>query len=311
MIETTKIISNKKLIFTHPDKVFWPEEGYTKGDVIDYYNAIYPHIIKYLKDRPESLYRTPNGITGAGFFHKDAGIAAPKWVKSLPLFSESADKEIHYIICNDKPTLLYLANLGCIEMNPWNSRINCLDHPDYLVLDLDPSEKNTFEQVIETANVIREVLELAGAVGYPKTSGASGIHIYVPLGAKYTYDQARDFAHLVATMAHEQIPGITSLDRALSKRGKDKLYIDFLQNSKGQTLACAYSLRPKPGATVSTPLEWSEVKKGLHPSDFTIKNIMTRIEKKGDLFKGVLLKGIDMAKCIKKLKLLTSSPKGR
>jgi bifunctional non-homologous end joining protein LigD len=145
------------------------------------------------------------------------------------------------------------------------------------------------------------VLDKAGATSYPKTSGATGIHIYVPLGAKYTYEQAKDFAHVIANMAHEQTPSFTSLDRSLGKRGKDKIYIDFLQNRKGQTLACAYSLRPKPGATVSTPLDWSEVKKGLHVSDFTIKNIAARIEKKGDLFKGVLLKGIDMAKCLKKL----------
>jgi bifunctional non-homologous end joining protein LigD len=286
---------------THPDKVFWPDEGYTKGDVIDYYNAIYPHIIKYMKDRPESLFRTPNGIKEKGFFHKDAGVAAPKWVKSLPLYSASTEKEVNYIICNDKPTLLYMANLGCIEMNPWNSRIKDLDKPDYLVLDLDPSDKNTFEQVIETANVIKDILDKAGAKAFPKTSGATGIHIYVPLGARYTYAQAKDFAHMIATMANEQLPDITSLERNLTKRGKKKIYIDYLQNSKGQTLACAYSLRPKPGATVSTPLEWREVKKGMHPSDFNIKNTLKRIEQKGDLFKGVLLKGIDMMKCIKKL----------
>jgi len=298
---TTEKTGIKKVAFTHQDKIFWPEEGYTKGDVIDYYNTVYPHIIKYMKGRPESLYRTPNGIKEQGFFHKDAGLAAPEWVKSVPLYSESADKEINYIVCYDKPTLLYLANLGCIEMNPWHSRVDNIDRPDYLVLDIDPSEENTFEQVIETALVIKETLGRAGAVSFPKTSGATGIHVYVPLGAKYTYGQAKDFAHIVAMQAHEQLPEITSLTRPLGKRGKDHIYIDFLQNRKGQTIACAYSLRPKPGATVSAPLEWKEVKSGLHPSDFTFKNIMARIEKKGDLFGGVLLKGIDMTKCIKKL----------
>jgi len=297
------IIDHTKVALTHLDKIFWPDEKYTKGDVINYYNEVYPHIIKYMKDRPESLFRTPNGIKEKGFFHKDAGLGAPRWVKSLPLYSESAEKEINYIICNNKPTLIYLANLGCIEMNPWNSRIKDLDKPDYLVLDLDPSEKNTFEQVIETANVIKEILDKAGAKSFPKTSGATGIHVYVPLGAKYTYEQAKDFAHMIATMTQEQLPAFTSLERSLSKRGKNKIYIDFLQNRKGQTLSCAYSLRPKPGAPVSTPLEWDEVKKGLHPTDFNIKNTMKRIEKKGDLFKGVLLKGIDMMRCIKKLSL--------
>lgn len=300
-MDIVKTVGGKKITLSNLDKVFWPEEGYTKGDVINYYEAIYPYIIRYMKGRPESLFRTPNGIKGEGFFQKDAAGNAPAWVKSYMLYSDSADKDINYIICNDKPTLLYLANLGCIEMNPWNSTLKDLDKPDYLVLDLDPSEKNTFEQVIETALVIKEILDKAGAASYPKTSGATGIHIYVPLGAKYTYEQAKDFAHLVAINAQAQLPDFTSLERSLSKRGKNNIYIDYLQNRKGQTLSCAYSLRPKPGATVSTPLEWKEVKKGLHPTDFTLKNIQKRIEKKGDLFKGTLLKGIDMLKCINRL----------
>lgn len=294
-------ISGKKLALTNIDKVYWPDEGYTKGDVIEYYNVIAPYILKYMKDRPESLFRTPNGIKEGGFFQKDAATEGPKWLKSVTLYSESAEKDIHYIICNDKPTLLYLANLGCIEMNPWNSRLKKLDNPDYFVMDLDPSENNTFEQVIETALVIKQLLDTAGAPSFPKTSGASGIHIYVPLGAKYTYDQAKEFAHIVAQMAHALIPGFTSLDRNLAKRGKDKIYIDFLQNRRGQTLSCAYSMRPKPGATVSTPLEWKEVKNGLHPTKFTFKNITKRIEKKGDLFEGILGKGIDMVQCLRKL----------
>ncbi len=294
-------IDKRKLIFTHTDKVFWPGEGYTKGDVINYYNAISPYILKYLKDRPESLLRMPNGINSPGFFHKDAGTAAPEWIETYKMFSESADKEINYIICNNRATLLYLANLGCIEINPWNSRIKTADKPDYLVLDLDPSEKNTFEQVVETANVIKEILDKADAISFPKTSGATGIHIYVPLGAKYSYEQAKDFAHIVATIAQERLPEFTSLERSLSKRGNNMIYIDYLQNRKGQTLSSAYSVRPKPGASVSTPLEWSEVKTGLKPTDFTIKNIFSRLKQKGDLFEGVLKKGIDMKKCLAKL----------
>lgn len=291
----------KKVAFTHLDKVFWPDEGYTKSDVISYYNEIYPFIGRYLKDRPESLMRTPNGIAEKGFFHKDAGLSAPDWVQTLPLFSESAEKDINYIICNDKATLLYLANLGCIEINPWNSRAKALDNPDYLVMDIDPSEGNTFEQVIETAQVIKATLDRAGAMAYPKTSGATGIHIYVPLNARYSYDQCKEFAHMIALLANDQLPEFTSLERSLSKRGKNNIYIDYLQNQRGQTLSCAYSLRPKPGATVSTPLEWREVKRGLHPSQFHIRNIVDRVNKKGDLFVGVLGKGIDMMKCIRKL----------
>lgn len=291
----------KNVPLSHLDKVFWPEEGYTKGDVINYYNSIYKYIGKYLKDRPQSLYRTPNGITAKGFFHKDAGDAAPDWVETYKSWSESANKEINYIVCNDKPTLLYLANLGSIEINPWNSRITSLDNPDYLIMDIDPSEKNTFNQVIETALVIKEVLDKAQADCYCKTSGATGMHVYVPLGAKYDYEQAKNFAHIIASLAHEQLPDFTSLERNLSKRTASNIYIDFLQNRKGQTLASVYSLRPKPRASVSAPLEWSEVKKGLDPKNFNIKNTLSRIEKKGDLFAGVLKKGIDMKKCLKNL----------
>lgn len=293
-------IDKMVLSFSNTEKLFWPE-GYTKGDVINYYNAVYTHIAPYLKDRPESLLRTPNGIMSPGFFHKDVGNKAPDWVDTYKIYSESAQKDINYIVCNNRATLLYMANLGCIEINPWCSRIKKPQHPDYLVLDIDPSEKNTFEQVIETANVIHEILDRAGAASFPKTSGASGMHIYVPLGAKYTYEQAKDFAHLVATLAQAQLPDFTSLERSLSKRGKSKIYIDYLQNRIGQTLAAPYSLRPKTGATVSTPLEWHEVVPGLMPSHFTIENILARIKTKGDLFAGVLKKGIDMRKCIRNL----------
>jgi len=292
---------DKKVELTHLDKIFWPEEGYTKGDVINYYNAVYKYMGKYLKDRPQSLYRTPNGIKDKGFFHKDAGDSAPAWVTKYKTWSESANKDINYIVCNDRPTLLYLANLGSIEINPWNSRITNPDNPDYLIMDIDPSEKNTFDQVVETALAIKEVLDKAQADCYCKTSGATGLHIYVPLGAKYDYEQCKNFAHIIATLAHEKVPAFTSLERNLSKRTKSNIYIDYLQNRIGQTLASVYSLRPKPGASVSTPLEWKEVKKGLNPKDYNINNTISRIEKKGDLFAGVLKKGIDMKKCLKNL----------
>jgi bifunctional non-homologous end joining protein LigD len=203
-------------------------------------------------------------------------------------------------MCNDKESLLYVANLGCIEMNPWNSVAATPDKPSYMVIDIDPSTKNTFEEVIETAIVVKAVLDKAGAVGYCKTSGATGLHVYIPMGAKYTYEQVKDFGHLVASLTAEQLIETTSLERSLAKRG-DKIYIDYLQNRKGQTLACAYSLRPKLGATVSTPLLWEEVKKGLHPSQFDINNTQKRVEKIGDIFAPVLGKGIDLLKCIARL----------
>lgn len=283
---------------TNVKKVFWPEEDLTKGDVINYYQSISKYILPYLKDRPESLYRNPNGINEKGFYHKDAGDDAPDWIDSYTIFSGSVNKNINYIICNKEATLAYLNNLGCIEFNPWHSTIKQLDKPDYLIIDIDPSEKNTFEQVIETANVIHDILKSVGAESYVKTSGSTGIHVYVPTQKKYTYDQLKDFAHLICMYTQEQLPNFTSLDRNLKKRGNKMIYLDHLQNRRGQTIASVYSLRPKKGATVSMPLKWEEVKFGLSQQDFNIYNSLKRIEKKGDLFFGVLGKGIDLDKCL-------------
>lgn len=290
-----------KVKVTNLQKVFWPDEGITKGDVINYYISVSKYIMPYLVDRPESLKRNPHGISDKGFFHKDAGDEAPCWVKSKSIFSESANKDIDYILCNNQATLTYLNNLGCIEINPWHSTIQALDNPDYMIIDLDPSEKNTFEQVIETAQVIHGIFDKAGAASFCKTSGATGLHIYVPMGKKYTYDQVKDFAHLVCLIAQEQLTNFTSLERNLQKRGNNMIYLDHLQNRRGQTISCAYSLRPHPGATVSMPLQWKEVKTGLSPAQFNIHNALKRIEKTGDLFTPILGKAIDLKKCLKAL----------
>jgi bifunctional non-homologous end joining protein LigD len=293
------VIDGKRLELSNLDKVFWPDEGYTKGDVIDYYRKVARVILPHLQDRPESLYRTPNGITEGGFFQKEAGMLPPPWMTTKEIYSKHVDKNVKFFVCQDEATLVYMANLGCIEINPWLSRIQKLNFPDYLVIDLDP-EDIEFEKVIETAQAVHEVLEAAGATSFPKTSGATGIHIYVPLGAKYDYDAAQGFAHIVATMAHYKVPAFTSLLRSPSKRQK-KVYLDFLQNKPGQTIAAPYSIRPKPGATVSTPLTWDEVKPGLHPGQFTIRNILTRIEHLGDIFQGVLGPGVELEACIENL----------
>jgi bifunctional non-homologous end joining protein LigD len=286
---------------TNPQKVFWPEEHITKKDLYQYYEAIYPTIIPYMKDRPQSLHRNPNGIKDQGFFQKNAGADAPDWVKSVSLYSESANKDIEYIICNTRKTLLYLVNLGCIEFNPWNSTLKTLDQPDYMVIDLDPSEDNTFDQVVDTALMVKKVLDEAGASAWCKTSGATGLHVYVPFKAKYNYALVRGLAHLVATKVQERLPDITTLERSLAHREKAKIYIDYLQNKRGQTLAAPYSVRPRPGATVSTPLEWKEVKHGLDPKAFTMRNTIARVAKKGDLWSEVLGKGNQLERCMKNL----------
>ncbi|MGX5685551.1 DNA ligase D [Chryseobacterium cucumeris] len=286
---------------TNQDKVYFPKDDITKGDVIEYYQSVARYILPYLKNRPLSLNRFPNGIEEQGFYQKDAGDHVPDWIKTTQVYSESNDKYIDYIYCNDKATLAYLNNLGCIDLNPWNSSLPDLEHPDYLVLDLDPSSKNTFDEVIETALQVNEVLKSIKIKGYCKTSGSTGIHIYIPMGGKYDFDQVKDFAHILMKQVNEKLPKITTLERSLQKRDNKKIYLDYLQNRTGQTLASAYSLRPKPGASVSMPLEWDELKPGMKPTDFTIDNALDRIKEKGDLFKPVLGKGIDMMKALEML----------
>lgn len=186
-----------------------------------------------------------------------------------------------------------MANLGCIEINPWNSKINNLENPSYTVIDLDPSAENSFAEVIEVAQVAKEVLDLFKIEGYCKTSGSSGIHIYLPLDELYSYQEARDFTKLLCYYIQERLPKLTSMERAVKNR-KGKIYLDYLQNRRGQTLASVYCVRPKVGATVSTPISWNELKKGLQLEDFTIKTVPKRLEKIGDIFQGVLGQGINI-----------------
>jgi len=216
--------------------------------------------------------------------------------------AESNNKIIDYIVCNNKATLLYVANLGCIELNPWNSTTKKPDNPTWMVIDIDPSDKNTFTEVVDTALATKMILDKAGIKSYCKTSGSSGLHVYTPLKNKYDYEAVRNFANIIAALVQEQLPGTTTLERSLSKRGP-KIYIDYLQNSKGQTLASVYSLRPVPGASVSTPLEWKEVDHKLSPKQFTMRNIFARIKKKGDLFLPVLNESNSITDALKRLKV--------
>ena len=274
------------------EKVYWPDAGYTKYDLIDYYLNISNYILPYLIDRPQNLHRHPNGIDKPAFYQKDHEVL-PSWIETFQVYSESSKKEIDYLLCQNEATLLYMANLGCIEINPWNSTIQNLENPTYTVIDIDPSEKNNFEEVIEVALAVKEVLDLAKIEGYPKTSGSTGIHIYIPLNGKYGYEEARDFTKLLCYYILEKLPKLTTMERALNKRN-GRIYLDYLQNRLGQTLAAPYCVRPKKGASVSAPLLWKEVKPGLQILDFNIKNMKDRVEKVGDLFLPVLGEGIDM-----------------
>jgi bifunctional non-homologous end joining protein LigD len=302
-LDTPKLEAQKKsakvitdLSLTHLDKVFWPEEGYTKGDLIAYYEKVAPLILPYLKDRPETLIRYPHGIQGSHFFQKDTQ-SLKGGIRTEAVKHDEGD--VHYLVIDNVKSLLYTINLGCIDLNPFNSRIQTLYNPDYLIIDLDPEDIG-FEAVIETAQAVHHLLEELAIPSVCKTSGASGLHIYIPLKAKYTYEEATQFGKLLAHIVHGRIPAITSVERSPAKRQK-KVYLDYLQNRFGQNVASAYSVRPKPGAPVSTPLKWSEVKKGLTPEQFTIKTVLKRFEKEGDLFKLVLGKGINLKQILTKI----------
>ncbi|MGF6847837.1 bifunctional non-homologous end joining protein LigD [Chitinophaga sp. W3I9] len=292
-------VDGKLLKFTNLDKLYWPDEGITKRDMINYYAAVADYILPYLKDRPQSLNRFPEGIKGFNFYQKNVEDKVADWIPTFPYTSESDGETKSFLVCKDRATLLYMANLGCIELNPWHSRIQHPDEPDYCLIDLDP-DNNSFNEVIETALVIKDILDEIGAPSFIKTSGSTGMHILIPLGAKYSFDQSRMLAELIVNITNKQLPDNTSVLRTPAKR-KGQIYLDFLQNRQIQTMAVAYSLRPKPGATVSAPLRWEEVKKGLKVADFNIYNMPERIAAEGDLLKGLLGKGINMKTVLNKL----------
>ncbi|MCX2574948.1 DNA ligase D [Pedobacter sandarakinus] len=292
-------VKGHELKFTNLSKIYWPEDKVSKRDMFNYYYQVADYILPYLKDRPQSLNRFPGGIHGKSFYQKDVKGKAPDWAKTFPYENGEGEKK-EYLVGTNEASLLWMASLGCIEMNPWFSRVQSPDHPDYCVIDLDP-DKHTFDQVVAAAQETKKVLDAIDVPSFCKTSGSTGMHIYIPLNAKYTYDQSQMFAKIIVNIVHEQIPDYTSLERMVSAR-KGKMYLDFLQNRPGATIAGPYSLRPKVGATVSMPLHWDEVKKGLKMTDFHIFNAIERLKTEGDLFKGVLGKGIDLKKAISKAK---------
>lgn len=292
-----KTVCGQQLRFNHVTKLYWPEDKVTKGDMLNYYYKVGEYMVPYLKDRPMSLNRFPGGIHGQSFYQKNVTDKAPDWAKTFDHITDEG-KVTKYLVGTDESSLLWMASLGCIEINPWFSRAQTPDNPDYCVIDLDP-DKHTYDQVVEAARLTKDVLDAIDVPSYPKTSGSTGMHIYIPLGGKYTYQQSQLFANIIVKLVHKQIPDYTSLERSIAARN-GKMYLDFLQNRPGATIAGPYSLRPKPGATVSMPLTWKEVKPGLTIQHFNIHNVIGRLKETGDLFKGVLGDGIDLEKTIKK-----------
>ncbi len=284
---------------TNPGKIFWPAEGYTKGDLIAFYEAVAPHLLPYLKDRPLVLTRYPDGIKGKSFFQKDAPDFVPAWVRTERIYSKDADRDINYFIVNDPRTLRYVVNLGTIPLHFWSSHLGSLDSPDWLVLDLDPKGA-PFTDVVAVAQQLHRILDEARLPHYVKTSGATGLHILVPLGARYTYEEARNFARLLAMLGMDAAPDIATLARPVRTR-EGKVYIDFGQNGHGRTIVAPFSVRPLPGAPVSCPLRWDEVTARLDPARFTIKTVPRRFEKLPDPLVPVLEGSIDMVGAIARM----------
>jgi bifunctional non-homologous end joining protein LigD len=287
--EKTVQINNHTLLLTNTNKVFWLDENITKGMLIDYYQQIASVILPHLKDRPQSLHRFPDGINGEHFFHKDIR-DTPEWIETVSIGSESLPKVIRYVLCQDEATLVYIVNLGAIELNVWNSRVQHLESPDYAVIDLDPTDC-PFKYVIQAAQIVHSVLDETKILHYIKTSGATGIHIFIPLDQGYSYEQTRQFSEIISIIVHKLLPHTTSLERAPHKRA-GKVYLDFLQNVEGKTMASPYCVRPRPHAPVSTPLFWEELHNDVTPEQFTIKTILPRLEYYGDLWKPMTGNGV-------------------
>jgi DNA ligase D-like protein (predicted polymerase)/DNA ligase D-like protein (predicted 3'-phosphoesterase) len=277
------------LDLTNLDKIYWPDEGYTKADLIRYYDQMADYILPYLEKRPLILKRYPNGIAGHAFHQHDVD-EVPEYVDTIALVAEDeGEHTVDYIVGGNVQTHLYLANLGAIERHPWHSRADRLDFPDWFVFDMDPGEEVEFATICDVALAAREVIKNLGLECYAKTSGSRGIHVYVPIKAEYSYDRVADLAERIAKMIAGENPQTATVERSRQKRKKSQIYVDFLQNAYGKSVVAPYSVRPKPGATVSAPLEWSEVeRKKISLRDFTIENMPERVKAKGDLFEPVL-----------------------
>ena len=278
--EPVEIVEEKSVAFTNLDKVFWPHEGYTKGDLIQYHRAIAEWMLPYLEDRPLVMTRYPDGIDGKSFFQKDAPPYAPDWFRTVTVWSEGSERDLSYFVAEDVESLLYVINLGTIPLHIWSSRIESLASPDWCILDLDPKDA-PFTDVVDVALTIRDLCEEIDLPCFPKTSGSSGIHVLVPLGRRLTYEQSRTLGQLLGRIVVSERPDIATLTRNPDRR-EGKVYVDFVQNGHGRLLVAPFTVRPKPGAPVSTPLRWSEVNKRLEIPNHTIESVPRRMRRLGE-----------------------------
>ena len=284
--EASVTIEGHTMRFKNLNKVFYPREGYTKGDLINYYYAVADWLLPHWTGRPLSLRRYPDGIEGEGFFQKNAATGFPEWVRVETIMAESHEERVQ-VIGDGKALLIYMANLGCIDQNPWMSHVETLDNPDFVLIDLDPSECG-YDRIVEAAQYVRRKLDLLELTGYPKTTGGDGMHIYIPLEPVYSYEQSRGLAEILARIVAAERPDLFTMPRSVNKREKGKVYFDYMQNARGKTISAPYVPRAYAGAPVATPLEWREVVAGLRPGSFHIGNAMERFARAGDLFRGVL-----------------------
>ncbi|MFL5946056.1 MAG: DNA ligase D, partial [Gaiellaceae bacterium] len=282
---------NRELKLSNLDKVFFPVEGITKGDLLEYYRAVAPVLLPHLRDRPFTMVRWPDGIEADRFFQKDAPSHMPEWIpthRALVSTRESPARKkwVNFPLVNDELALLWMVNMGCIDMNAWYSRIEKPARPDFVLFDLDPSPDVGFKETVQVALLVKQALDAFGLVGFPKTSSAEGMHILVPIERRYTYEDTRQFAEIVAGAIARTHRGLATTEWTKAKRRG--VLIDSNQNGEGKTIASVYSVRPRPGAPVSTPLRWSEVNERLDPLELTMPVVRERIRKHGDLFEGVL-----------------------
>jgi bifunctional non-homologous end joining protein LigD len=273
------------------DKPFWPEEGITKGDLLAYYRDVAAVLVPHLKDRPFTMKRFPDGWQGKHFFQKDAPRGMPDWIPTVEIEVSTREKprqrrKISAPLVNDELALLWMVNMGCIDLNTWYSRVDKPDRPDWVLFDLDPSDDVGFRETVQVAQLVKEVLDTLGLESFCKTSGADGIHVLVPIARRHTYADAREFAEIVARALASTHRGLVTTEWTRAKRRG--VLIDANQNGEGKTIASVYSVRPKQGAPVSTPLRWDEVNEELDPAAFTMEVVRQRIEEHGDLFRGVL-----------------------
>lgn len=275
-------VGNHEVKLTNLGKVYWPEDGYTKGDLIDYYYRVSPYILPHLKDRPLSLVRFPDGISSEGFYQKDAPQGVPKWVRLAPIKSKDKENYVNFVLCENAETLVWMANSGVIEINPWLSRYDRPDFPDFAVFDIDPSEGTTWEDVKVVARLVKNLLDTWNLKGFPKVSGQTGLHVFVPVEPKYTYREIQSFVKHAAQIVRDAYPEKVTLERKVKDR-YGKVYIDYPQNARGQTIGAVYGVRASRGAPVSMPILWEELENA-HPQKWNIKVAPRRLEEVGDLF---------------------------